>query len=182
MTNNRLILNANKTDFTIIGTFRQRSKLSRFFPMLILNHSITPSDTVYNLGVTFDNDFNFRKHISLTNRSWFYHIRDLLRILAKLIATALITSRLDCCNSLRYSIASKHILKLQWVHSCLARVVTRTPRVSHSVPPLKYLHWLPVQSHIIFKLCTIAYQTLSSGELSYLYSMLSLTPVVRPPG
>ena len=186
MTNNKLRLNANKTDFIIIGTSRQRSKLTRFFPTNILSHSITPSDTVRNLGVTFDSDFNFRKHISLTCRSCFYHIRDLRRIrryislsVAKTIATALITSRLDYCNSLLYNIASKDILKLQCVQNCLARVVTRSPRFSHSVPLLKSLHWLPVQSRIIFKLCTIAYQTLSSGEPSYLFSMLSLAPKPR---
>jgi len=79
MTNNRLWLNANKTDFIIIGTLRKRSKRTLFFPTNILNPSITPSDTVRNLGVTFDSNFNFRKHISLTCRSCFYHIRDLRR-------------------------------------------------------------------------------------------------------
>jgi len=42
--------------------------------------TITPSDTVRNLGVTFDSDFNFRKHLSLSCRSSFYHIRGLRRI------------------------------------------------------------------------------------------------------
>jgi len=72
-----------------------------------------------NLGVTFDSDFYFRKHISLTCRSCFYHIRDLRRIrryislsAAETIATALITSRLHYCNSLLYNITSKDILKL----------------------------------------------------------------------
>jgi len=72
--------------------------------------------------------------------------------------------------------ASKDILKLQCVQNCLARVVSRFPRFPHSVPLLKSLHWLPVQSRIIFKLCTIAYQTISFGGLSYLFSMLSLAP------
>ena len=47
------------------------------------------------------------------------------------------------------------------------------------VSSLKSLHWLPVQSRIIFKLCTIAYQTLSSGETSYLFSMFALAPKPR---
>ncbi|KAK2168810.1 hypothetical protein LSH36_14g11043, partial [Paralvinella palmiformis] len=80
-----------------------------------------------------------------------YHIRELRRILAKTIATALTTSRLDYCNSLLYNIASKDILNLQCVQNCLARVVTLSPRFSHSVPLLKSLHWLPIQSRIIFK-------------------------------
>jgi len=77
MTNNKLRFNANITDFIIIGTSSQRSNLTHFFPTNILSHSITPSETVRNLGVTFDSDFNFRKHINLTCRCCFYHIRDL---------------------------------------------------------------------------------------------------------
>jgi len=136
MTNNKLRLNANKTDFIIIGITRQRSEVTRIFPTNILSHSMTPSDTACNLGVTFDSDFNFRKHIFLTCRSYFYHIRDLRRIrryislsVAKTIATALITSRLDYCNFLLlYNIPYKGILKLQCGQNCLTRVVTRSPR------------------------------------------------------
>jgi len=88
--------------------------------------------------------------------------------------TALITSRLDYCNYLLYNIAPKDILKLQCVQNCLPRVVSQSPRFSHSVPLLKSLHWLPLQI-----LCTIGYQTLSSGEPSYLFSILSLAPKSR---
>jgi len=72
-TNNKLRLNANKTDFITIGTSRQRSKLTHFFPTNILSHSITPSDTVRNLVVTVDSEFNFRNHnseMSLLLRSY----------------------------------------------------------------------------------------------------------------
>jgi len=141
MTNNKLRLNPppqKKTDFISIGTSRQCSKLIRLFPMNTLSHSITPSDTVCNLGVTFGSDFNFRKHVSLTCLCRFYHIRDLRRIrryislsVAKTIATAFITSGLDYFNSLLYNIASKDILKLQCVQNYLARVVTWSPRFSH---------------------------------------------------
>ena len=124
-------------------------------------------------------------HISLICRCCFFHIRDLSRIrrcislsVPKTIATALITSRLDYCNSLLYKLhLTRDILKLQCVQNCLARVVRRFPRFSHSILLQKSLHWLPVQSRIIFKLCTAAYQTLSSGEPSYLFSMLSLAPI-----
>ena len=91
---------------------------------------------------------------------------------AKLIATALVSSRLDYCNSLLYNSTNKDIAKLQLVKNCLARVVTR---FSRSVPLLKSLHWLPVHYRIIFKICTIAYQALSSTQPAYLNSMLTPT-------
>jgi len=93
-------------------------------------------------------------------------IRDLRRIrgyisfsVAKVIVTSFITSRRDYCNSLLYNIASKDILKPQCVQNCLARVVTQSPQFFHSVPLLYSL-----------KLCTIAYQTLSSGNLCIYFS------------
>jgi len=125
MTNNRLMHNANKTDLIIIGTSANLLVSSLPPSLLIASHHQT--FTVRNLGVTSDNDFNFRKHISLTCRSCLYHIVDLHRIrrcislsVAKTVATALITSRLNFCNSLYYSIASKDILKLQYVQNCVA--------------------------------------------------------------
>jgi len=65
------------------------------------------------------------------------------------------------------------------IQNCLARLVTQSPQFSHSVPIRISLHWLPVQSRIIFKLCFIAYQALSSGEPSYQLSILSLAPKPR---
>ena len=102
MKNSKLKLNANKTEFIIIGTVTQRAKLDGFFPTHILNQSVTPAPSVSNLGVNFDESFNFKQHISKTCRCCFYHIRDLRRIrrflslsVAKTIATALVSSRLD---------------------------------------------------------------------------------------
>ena len=146
MINNRIRLYTNKTDFIIIGKSKQCIKLTRFFPTPILNHSITPSDTLRNLGVTFDSEFNVRKYISLTCRSCFYHIRDLRRIrrhislsVAKTIATTVITSRFNYCNSHIYNTPSKE--KTSVYSELLShRVVTRSPRFSHSVPLLKSRH------------------------------------------
>ena len=73
----------------------------------------------------------------------------------------------------QYNTANKDIARLQRVQNCLARVVTRSPRFSRSVPLLKSLHWLPVHYRIIFKICTISYQALASKQPTYLNSMLT---------
>ena len=113
------------------------------------------------------------------NFSSLVHLRRNRRFLslsvAKTIATALVSSILDYCNSLLYNTANKDIAKLQRVQNCLARVVTRSPRFSRSVPLLKSLHWLPVRYRIIFKFFTIAYQAFSSTHPGYLNSMLTPT-------
>ena len=64
MKSSKLKLNSNKTEFIIIGTKQQRHKLSNHFPVKLLDNDISPSDSVRNLGVIFDSDFSFHKHIS----------------------------------------------------------------------------------------------------------------------
>ncbi|KAK2174815.1 hypothetical protein NP493_775g00000 [Ridgeia piscesae] len=65
------------------------------------------------------------------------------------------------------------IAKLQRIQNCLVRVVTSSPPFYRSVPLLKSLHWFTVHYRIIFKICTIAYQALSSTQSAYLNSMLT---------
>ena len=81
-----------------------------------------------------------------------YRIRDLRRICQYLplsitttIASALVISRLDLCNSHFHNIAIKDVPKLQRVQNCIAMFVTRSPRFTHSKPLLKSLHWHPVR-------------------------------------
>ena len=83
-----------------------------------------------DLGVLIDEKFNFRKHISQICRTCYYHIHDLRRIcrylplsIAKAIATALVSRRLDYWNSLYHYIFIKGITKLQRVQNCLTRVL-----------------------------------------------------------
>ena len=64
------------------------------------------------------------------------------------------------------------VQQLQRVRNCLARVVMRS-NCSRSMPLLKLLHWLPVHYRIIFNICTIGYQALSSTQPTYLNSMLT---------
>ena len=70
-----------------------------------------------NLGLIFDTNFSFRSHVSAVCRSCRYHIRDLRRIRryltfdsAKLLAHALVSSRLDYCNSRLCGIADEEII------------------------------------------------------------------------
>ena len=109
--------------------------------------------------------------------SCFYHIKDLKRIktiplaLAKKIAMALVTSKLDYCNSLLHEIPAKDLQKLQRVRNCLARVVTKASRFSRFIPLLKSLHWLPIKFRIQFKICTFVFRCLNDGQPFYLSSL-----------
>ena len=86
---------------------------------------------------------------------------------AKTIATSLIGSQLDYCNSVFFNVTEKEISKLQGVQNCLARVVAKSSRFCHITPLLKYLHWLPVRYRIKFKCCPLTYQALTSGQQAW---------------
>ena len=140
----------------------------KHFPAKLSDQEITPADSARNLGVVFDGDLNFRKHISLVYRSCYYHIRDLRRLrrcltsdVSKIIATALVSSKLDYCNDLLYNVTNRELNSFQGVQNCLARVVTRSPRFSRKTPLLKSLHWLPpLCFRLVFKMCLVTYKAL----------------------
>ena len=98
---------------------------------------------------------------------------------AKTISNALISSRLDYCNSLLNNIAKQDLSKWQHVQNCLARVVLRAPRFSSSLPLLKQLHWLPVNHRIKSKLSTLTYRALAIHQPPYLATLLHFSNIPR---
>src|SRR5664279_4437830 len=126
------------------------------------NVSITPTSTARNLGVIFDSTLSMSDHISAISKSCFYHIRDLRRIrstldltTAKTIATSLIHSRLDYCNSLFLNLPSTELNRLQLVLHVTAREITTTSKFLHITPILKSLHWLNINQRIHYKILSL---------------------------
>ena len=91
-----------------------------------------------------------------------------------LAANALVSIRLDYCNSLFRSLSSFHISKLQCIQNTLWRIVTNCNRYSRASPILKKLHWLPVEFQCIFKTATLVYKFLHSGHPNYFSPHLSI--------
>ena len=167
MSTNKLKLNPDKTEFLLIGNERQQSKYLSIFPIVLFGVKTNPAKSARNLGVIFDKNFTFCSHISVFCNSCFYHVRDLQCIprhldldRAKLLATALVSSRLDYCNSLLYGTADIELARLQRVQNQLARLVTKSPPFTRSLPLLRSLHWLLVTFRILFKISLLTYKTL----------------------
>ena len=183
MHDNILKLNPDKTEFILIGTKHFRDKYAYLFPAEILDNEIVPSDSVRNLGVTFDNDFSFTKHINNVCRSCYYHMKDLRRIrrylsvsVATALANALVSSRLDYCNSLLHNVTANNMKKLQVVQNSLCRIVKRVSRFEHISEYRKALHWLPVEYRIRFKINLLTYKALNFGQPLYLLHKLCYHP------
>ena len=106
---------------------------------MLIGEDTNPSVSAQNLGVVFDSSLHCRIHISQTCWACFYHIRDLRRDrkclsidLAKQIAVALVSSKLDYCNSLFHNLPEKDIPSYSAFEIAFARVVTNAPRFSRS--------------------------------------------------
>ena len=180
MSLNKLKLNPNKTEIILIGSKSKKSKLITSLPDSILGEKIDFNDKVRNLGVIFDSDFSFTQHISSVCKSCFYHIRDLSRIRRHLtlstatsLANALVSSRLDYCNSLFYRLTEKELARLQRIQNTLCRIVTRISRYSSTSGPMKSLHWLPVKFRILFKINLLTYKALHFGKPIYIKNYLN---------
>ena len=182
MSTSKLKLNPDKTEFLLIGNEQQRSKYLSMFPLELLGVKTYPANSVRNLGVIFDKNFNLRSHISAICSSCIYHIRDLRCVRchldldsSKLLADALVSSRLDYCNSLLSGIAETDLPKLQRILNRLARVVTKSPPFTCSVPLLRSLHWLPVKYRVHFEICFLTYKTLQEEQPVYLRSLIAIS-------
>ena len=119
-------------------------------------------------------------HISAVCSSCFYDMRDLRRIRlyldldsAKLPATALVSSCLDYCHLLLYVITDMDVTKLRRVQNRPARIATKSPPFTRSVPPLRFRHWLPVKFRVLFKISMLTYKILHEKQPVYLHSMLA---------
>lgn len=129
----------------------------------------------------FDADLSFSTHISNLSRSCFTYIRDLRRLrpflnfrTACTIATAIVHSKMDYCNSLYLNVHKKQIARLQAIQNALARAVTRTPKAHHITPVLKSLHWLRVPERIHFKVLCLTYNAIQFSNPMYLRNLFTI--------
>ena len=67
--------------------------------------------------------------------------------------------------------------RLQRVQNCAVRYILNAPPRSPSLPLLHKLHWLPIESRICYKLCSLMYRVIHNTAPSYL-SELCMYPVV----
>jgi len=136
---------------------------------------LSPVDSACNLGVIFDKNLSFAQHISSTSKSCFLNIHDLRRIRNTIdqttacpIATSLIHSKIDYCNSLLLNLPATQTNRLKHVLNSAAHAVTKTPKFHHITPIFKSLHWLKINERINYKVLSLKYKSLKTGQPFYL--------------
>ena len=180
MIDGRLLLNDTKTEFLVIGTRQQLSKL-RSSSIEVGNQKIDRSSSVRNLRVMLHESLGMNSHINQICKAFLYHIHNLRRISKYLskecrqsLFHAYVTSRLDYCNSILYGLPKYQLSKLQRIQNMAARLITDTMKFHHINPVLYNLHWLPVNYRIQFKILMITFQVIHGMAPSYLSNLICI--------
>ena len=145
MSINRLKLNKDKTE--LLYLFSKYNPQLSLPPLRFGTDIIKPSPHARNIGAIFDTTMSMLPHVNNVCKSAFYHLRN-ISCLRKNLSTqtteilihAIITSKLDHCNSLLYNVATNVIEKLQLVQNAAARLITPSRKCDHITPILLVLH------------------------------------------
>ena len=118
-------------------------------------------------------------------RSAYFHLhsirltRKMLTVAAtKQLVQALVISRLDYCNRLLTGIPTSLISRLETVQHLTPRLIFKSSGHQSVTVLMKDLHWLPVTSHVLFKVLVLVYKCRNGLGPGYVTSMFSAyTPV-----
>ncbi len=178
MKEHHLQLNLAKTELLV---FPATPTLQHDFTIQLGSSTISPSASVRNLGVIFDDQLTFKEHIAKTARSCRFALHNIRKIrpfltehAAQLLVQALVISRLDYCNALLAGLPSNTIKPLQMIQNAVERLVFNEPKRAHVTPLFVSLHWLPVAARIQFKTLMLAYRTTTGSAPAYFHSLLRI--------
>ena len=169
MITNKLKINDSKTEFIVFRSPQLKCDLSGL-SVNVGESIITQSSKVRDLGVIFDQFLNFDDHITAICRSTHFHIRNIGQISYDACSTiihALISCRLDYCNSILYNVPKSKTDRLQRLPNQCARILTKAPRREHITSVLKKLHWLKIQDRIIYKMLMLTYKLYNNIAQTY---------------
>ncbi len=149
--------------------------------ILIGNDEITPSSSVQNLGVIFNDTLSLWPHIASVVKAVFFQchhiscIQNFLTLSAtKTFVHSLIAFHLDYCSSTLTGLPNINIQKLQCVQNTAACLSVPHKKFDLITPVLKGLHWLPIQQWIPFKVLALTYKALHDQAPPYIQSLLTV--------
>ena len=173
---NKLKFNEEKTELIV---FRKTGKTKLINHLSLGESTIQSSDVVRNLGFYFDDTLSMTANITKCCQAVHAVLKMISRIrnqidedTCKTLVHALVTSRLDYCNSLLHGLPKATLNRLQLMQNKAARIVTRTKPRDHITPVLKSLHWLPIQNRVEYKIACLAYNCIHHTAPKYLQDLV----------
>ena len=113
-----MLLNPSKSEAKLTGTECQLDRAAGS-PIMVAGANVALSDKITIVGVTTDNDLSFTCHVTEVVKNCNYHIKSLRHVRplldiesAKTVASSLVGSRLDYCNSALVVISRNNLNRL----------------------------------------------------------------------
>jgi hypothetical protein len=175
-----LKLNDGKTELVMFMSKHHLKKHGQC-TISIGDSTISPAEHVRNLGVQMDRHLDMVSQVTATCASCNYQLIRLSSIrryitmdAARTVVQALVTSRLDYCNSLLINIPVSQLDRLQRIQNNAARLVSRVPYTEqlHITPVLQALHWLPVIHRVTYKMLVTVFKCIHGMAPTYLSQLL----------
>lgn len=175
-----LKINPDKTEIIVFlpNSLKEKSTINGAF---LDGDCIRFSHVVKNLGFKLDRLLSMESQVNSIVSHCYKLIGDVARIRDLLSDTdavslmhAIVSSRVDYCNSLFCGIENKLISKLQKVQNAAARLISKRRKHESVRDVLKELHWLPVQQRIIFKVLLLTFKILNGMAPENLSSLISV--------
>ena len=179
MCTNQLKLNDDKTEFILIGTRQQLAKVPRNIAIRVGPNLIPATESAKNLGYHLDSTLKNITHIDKLCSSLSLTIRRICKIrpnideeMTRTLVQALITTRLDYCNSLLIGTLDYILHKLQHIQNSATRIVFNKIWVYHITPYLESLHWLKIEYRIWYKTCMLMFKCVKGLAPDYLCELV----------
>ena len=176
-----LKINDSKTEFFVI-----RSPFSKFaslqdITIYVGGSSICCSETARNLGIIFDSAMNLESNIAHVCKFAYKNLRNIRKIRnvltnhsAAQLIHALISPRIDYCNSILHGMSDSVISDLQPIQKTAARILAKCGNsFFHSNVIVKKLHWLPIIQRIVYNNLITTYKAYHSIAPRYICDLIT---------
>ena len=168
MQTNLLKLNYEKTEFLLVGTKQQLSKITNI-NVKIDHDEIKPVSSIRNLGYHQDAEMKNAEHVNKLCKQLYPILKRIAKVrqsltkeATKILIQSLVLRRIDYCNSLLLGTPKYHINKLQRLQNMSCRVICDLRKFDHISSAMADLHWLKVNEHITFNVTVLMYKCVIS--------------------
>ena len=177
MQTNLLKLHDEKTEFLLVGTKQQLSKITNI-NVKIGHDEIKPVSSIRNLGYHEDTEMKNAEHVNKLCKQLYPILKRIAKVrqsltkeATKILIQSLVLGRIDYCNSL-LGTPKYHINKLQRLQNMCCRVICDLRKFDHISSAMADLHWLKVNEHIIFKVAVLMYECVISTAPKYISDLI----------
>jgi hypothetical protein len=175
-----LKINPEKTELLLFYPKAMESKVIIRGTMINDKECVRFSDVVKNVGVWLDKNLELNYHINKIVSHSFKILKDIGRIRSvlskkhtEMLVHAVITNRMDNCNSLFFNMNKSNLNKLQKIQNAAARIVVQKRKRQSISGDIRNLHWLRVESRIVFKILVLVFKSILDSTRSQCKFLMS---------